>query len=145
MVSSLLLQGLLKFPYRPDLILVFILVVAAKRSDRELYGFSFTSALLFDLLYSTSFVSTFTKTLAAWIVAVAKKNVSMDPFRFALVLVGIASPLVVLADAIVYWLFYSTPVDLFRLLAGMAAITVFNLAITPVYCYIFDRSLKESP
>ena len=139
----LVIQAQLGFAFCPDLLLVAVIVLSLKRRPSGALGYAFLSGFLQDVLLSTSFFNTLSKTLTVAFANLLKGYLVFERRTIALILVLILSPLAIFMNSIWALFFSGTKIHIFAVMLSALVVTLLNLLLTPVILYIFDRFVGD--
>jgi rod shape-determining protein MreD len=126
----------------PDLFLIFIIVTAARRPRKEIVPFAFFGGLLYDLLYSSSFIYTLSKTIIGAIIYFLRDKLFLDTAKLSIVLLILFVPIDYFLQMIIANMFYNIPfsfsfIELLRL-------SLLSLLIMPIYYYLLFMISKRN-
>jgi len=139
----LVVQAQIGFTYRPDLMLIAVIVLSLKRKPTGALGYGFLCGFLQDSLLSNTFFNTLTKTAAAVLANYVKGFLVFDQRTSALILTLLLSPLAVFMNALWANLFRGIPIQFLNVLLSALVVTLLNLILVPVILFIFDRSAGD--
>jgi rod shape-determining protein MreD len=139
----LLIQAQMGFAFRPDLMLVAVIVLSLKRKPSGALGYGFLCGFLQDALLSTAFFNTLSKTLSAVLSNYLKAFLVFDRRTSALILTLLLSPLAVFMNALSANIFRGIPIQFLSVLLSALVVTLLNLLFVPVILFIFDRFVGD--
>lgn len=137
------IQAQMGYIFRPDLLLITVIVLALKRRPTSAMGYAFLCGFLQDALLSTNFFNTLTKTLTAVLANYLKGFLVFDRRTIALILVLILSPLAIFMNSIWALFFSGTKIQILAVMLSALVVTLLNLLLTPIILYIFDRFVGD--
>jgi rod shape-determining protein MreD len=140
LILSVLLYGKLG-NLAPDLFLIYLVVLSVRRPRREIVPAAFFGGLLYDLLYSSNFIYTLSKTIIGLIIYLLRDKLYLDAVKLSIVLLILFVPFDYFLQMTIANVLYKFPFSFSFL--ELSKYLLLSFLIIPVYYFLTSLFLKR--
>lgn len=138
-VLVIFIEGIWSFPYRPDLYLIFMILVAVNSSPGSGMTVAFLSGFVQDAISSVNFVNTLVKTIIGALVLMIKDRYAVQKTSLLSIFVILFTPLAVIIKAYSKQLIYQEKIIWSLVFGDMLSTTILNILFLFLVLFIVKK------
>ncbi|MFC1540514.1 rod shape-determining protein MreD [Candidatus Margulisiibacteriota bacterium] len=120
------------FGAAPDLVLISVILFAVLEDRKNALLFAAGAAFLQDILGHGIYLNMVVKLLVGYLVSSIKEGFAGDELFQAIGSTAVFTPLALLAEGVVYYLFFGRQIDVLAFAASLVLSTFFNVLLVPI-------------